>query len=220
MLDALLAGAPTGSVALLFIDLDNFKTVNDSLGHGVGDQLLTRDVPAARATRSGVTTLLARFGGDEFIVVMLGARRAGDVRPGGVAERLRGRSARPVDVEGTELFVTGEHRVLHEPSRPGDRGDDLLRDADAAMYRAKARGRDCVEAFAPVPHESTGARAAHRRPSCAGASSGARSCPYFQPIVELRRVTSSGSRCWPAGCTPTGACWRRRSSCRSPRRPG
>ena len=135
--------------------------------------------------------------------------------PSGCATRSR----EAVDVEGTELFVTAEHRLRRSTTATGVTAADLLRDADAAMYRAKARGRDCVEAFAPGTHETT-VLALRTATELRRGSSAARSCPYYQPIVELTTGHVTGSRRWPAGCTPTVGCWRPTSSSRWPRRPG
>ena len=182
--DSLLAGAPAGSVALLFIDLDNFKTVNDSLGHGIGDQLLT--VMTRRLGESVARgALLGRFGGDEFIVVVTSASDAPGQRfnPGRIAERLRDTLREAVDVEGTELFVTASigYSVNH---REGTTAAELLRDADGAMYRAKARGRDCVEAYAVGSHETTALALRTATQLRRGIERG-EIVPYYQPIVEL-----------------------------------
>jgi len=182
--DSLLAGAPAGSVALLFIDLDNFKTVNDSLGHGIGDQLLT--VMARRLGESVARgALLGRFGGDEFIVVVTSVSDAPGQRfnPGRIAERLRDTLREAVDVEGTELFVTASigYSVNH---REGTTAAELLRDADGAMYRAKARGRDCVEAYAVGSHETTALALRTATQLRRGIERG-EIVPYYQPIVEL-----------------------------------
>jgi diguanylate cyclase (GGDEF)-like protein/PAS domain S-box-containing protein len=190
--DARLAGAPSGSVALLFIDLDNFKTVNDSLGHGIGDQLLT--VMSRRLGDAvGRGALLGRFGGDEFIVVLSAAAADPDdptavgpaprFDPGAVAEELRDTVRQAVDIEGTELFVTASigYSVNHGE---GTTAAELLRDADGAMYRAKSRGRDCVEAYAVGAHETTAFALRTATQLRRGIDRG-EIVPYYQPIVEL-----------------------------------
>ena len=190
--DARLAGAPSGSVALLFIDLDNFKTVNDSLGHGIGDQLLT--VMSRRLGDAvGRGALLGRFGGDEFIVVLTAAAADPDdpttvgpaprFDPGAVAEELRDTVRQAVDIEGTELFVTASigYSVNHGE---GTTAAELLRDADGAMYRAKSRGRDCVEAYAVGAHETTALALRTATQLRRGIDRG-EIVPYYQPIVEL-----------------------------------
>jgi len=182
--DAMLAAAPAGSVALLFIDLDNFKTVNDSLGHGIGDQLLA--VMARRLGEAvGRNVLLGRFGGDEFILVVRAPDDAHDRRrfdPAGVAERLRDTVRQAVDVEGTELFVTAS--IGYSVNREGSTAAELLRDADGAMYRAKSRGRDCVEAYAVGSRETTALALRTATQLRRGVERG-EIVPYYQPIVEL-----------------------------------
>jgi diguanylate cyclase (GGDEF)-like protein/PAS domain S-box-containing protein len=176
--DAVLADSAVGDVAVLFIDLDNFKVVNDSLGHEIGDTLLT--VMSVRLREVvGPDAELARFGGDEFIVVLRdGARDAMEV-----AERVRNAVRAAVDVEGTELFVSTSIGVSVN-DRDGVKAAELLRDADAAMYRAKARGRDCIEAFAPGTHETTVLALRTASELRRGLERG-EIVPYFQPIVEL-----------------------------------
>ena len=179
--DALLDQSPSGEVALLFIDLDNFKAVNDSLGHGIGDTLLTEMTDRLRAA-VGPDDILARFGGDEFIVVLTSVDST-DRDPVAVAEQLRAALRDAVTVEGTELFVSSSIGVSIN-DRDGVTAADLLRDADAAMYRAKARGRDCVERFAPGTHETTVLALRTANELRRGLDRG-EIVPYFQPIVEL-----------------------------------
>ena len=176
--DELLTDAAVGDIAMLFIDLDNFKAVNDSLGHGIGDTLLTAMSVRLRDV-VGEEAVLARFGGDEFIVVLRHPERD----PMAVAEELRAAVRRAVVVEGTELFVSTSIGVSVN-DREGVTAADLLRDADAAMYRAKARGRDCVEAFAPGTHETTVLALRTATELRRGLERG-EIVPYFQPIVEL-----------------------------------
>lgn len=136
-------------LALLFIDLDNFKRINDSLGHLVGDTLL-RTV-ATRITASlRNTDVVARFGGDEF-VVLLANLAAGDqqVRDAEeVAQKLLTVISAPVDAEGRPLSVTPSVGIALYPS-DGSTSEELVKHADSAMYLAKARGRANVQLFEP-----------------------------------------------------------------------
>jgi diguanylate cyclase (GGDEF)-like protein/PAS domain S-box-containing protein len=170
-----LATADVGDVAVLFVDLDHFKTINDSLGHEVGDQMLQA---VASRLRSALRDhdVLARFGGDEFIVVMQG-------EPVDVAERLRKAIHPPVQVGEHELFITASigYATNHEP---GMSPNDLMRDADAAMYRAKARGRDCHEPYEAGGFES-GVQALRTAGELRRGIERGEVVPYFQPIVEL-----------------------------------
>ena len=136
------------TVGLLFVDLDHFKVVNDSLGHDAGDQLLC-DVAQrlAGCLREGDT--LARLGGDEFTVLMPDIAGAQDAAT--VASRIESRLEPPFELPGQSVFVTASIGIatgvaLH------DRSDALLRDADAAMYEAKARGRARHALFDPTMH--------------------------------------------------------------------
>jgi len=142
-LEVALAGAPRGdAVGALFIDLDHFKVINDSLGHDVGDELLVQ--VAARLTdvlRRGDT--LGRLGGDEFMVIS-GSRPD----PGEhvlLAERLGTAFEQPFIVRGDELAVSASIGVAYGDADADSRA--LVRDADAAMYRAKSLGRARCELF-------------------------------------------------------------------------
>jgi diguanylate cyclase (GGDEF)-like protein len=128
-------------VAVLFVDLDGFKQVNDSLGHAAGDAVL---VAAADRLRSVVRAgdLVARFAGDEFVVLCVGAPGAGDVLAPALAARLRDALARPIPVGDTSVTVSASIGIAVAAGGPGadtiDRDpDELLRRADLAMYRSK-----------------------------------------------------------------------------------
>ncbi len=130
--DRVAAAIEAGGATVLLVDLDDFKTVNDSLGHNVGDELLVA-VAAALRTATGPDSLPARLGGDEFAVLLTGAEVAGET----VADRILAQLSGPV----------GAHRLLVHASigiasaRPGTEPDELLRHADIAMYAAKQRGK-------------------------------------------------------------------------------
>ncbi|HEX8477000.1 MAG TPA: EAL domain-containing protein [Telluria sp.] len=132
-------------LAVMFIDLDRFKTVNDTLGHHVGDALLKKVAMAmARRLRHGDT--LARLGGDEFIVLLENV--AGEAGAAQVAEKLMTMFEQPFVVAEHELFVTGSVGISLYP----DDADDLnmlIRNADVAMYQAKARGRNNFQFYSP-----------------------------------------------------------------------
>ena len=125
-----------GKVAVLFTDLDNFKYVNDSLGHKAGDNLL---VEVARRIVSCVRPedTVARLGGDEFVVLLEGVTDVTEATD--VAGRIARELASPFSLGGQEVFVTTSTGIVL--GGPG-KAEDLLRDADVAMYRGKEAGRD------------------------------------------------------------------------------
>lgn len=175
-----LASSPVGCTAVLFIDLDNFKVVNDSLGHSTGDQLLRGMTQRLRAVLRD-HDMLSRFGGDEFMVLLSDYQQ--DESPADAAQRLRREIARPLTIDGVELFVTGSIGIA-VADRAELTASDLLRDADAAMYRAKARGRDCVEVFAQGVHDASVTTLRTTNELRRGLERD-EVVPYYQPIVDL-----------------------------------
>lgn len=134
-------------VAVLLLDLDGFKRVNDSLGHAAGDQLLrVIGDRIQNSVRSGET--VARLGGDEFAIVLEMMRSDDD--PQNLAERLLTNIAAPVDLSGREVAVNVSIGIA--VAEPGEDDDTLLRNADAAMYAAKSLGKHRVRRFDPSMH--------------------------------------------------------------------
>jgi diguanylate cyclase (GGDEF)-like protein len=167
-------------VAVLFLDLDGFKQVNDRLGHEAGDRLL-QEVAArlSRLTRSGDT--LARLGGDEFVMVLVDLLRSKDVV--GVAGKIVAALHEPFVLPGQGLHVTASVGVSFAPG-DGVEADVLVANADAAMYRAKEKGGDTFELFTP----DLSRRAADRRALAAelGRALGQGELSLaFQPVVDL-----------------------------------
>ena len=130
-------------IAVLFVDLDRFKAVNDSLGHDVGDHVLTE---VARRLRAAIrpSDLVARLAGDEFVVVCAGLH--GQVDALGLADRISAEVSRPISVGSRDVVVTASIGIA-QIDDDGVTADQLLRDADMAMYRAKERGSDRIEVF-------------------------------------------------------------------------
>ena len=132
-----------GQIALLFVDLDHFKEINDAYGHDAGDELLVQ-VGARLTALSRRIDTVARFGGDEFVVLSDTLRTADDVCA--IADRIVRRLSEPFVVEGRELCISASVGV----SVTGDAdfgGESLVRNADAAMYQAKERGRNNYQFF-------------------------------------------------------------------------
>ncbi len=131
-----------GQVAALFIDLDHFKQVNDTLGHAAGDELLGLVARAIQGCLRG-NDIAGRFGGDEFVVVCPALGLPTDATI--VADRIRRRLAAPFIVHGTEVFVGASIGVAIADHRSD--AADLLAESDTAAYRAKERGRNRIEIF-------------------------------------------------------------------------
>lgn len=173
--------------AVLFIDLDRFKNINDSLGHMVGDQLLNAIAHRLEiCLRDGDT--IARLGGDEFTILLDGIKDYSDAQR--VAERVQEVLEQPFNLAGRELFVTASVGIKY--SSDGDeQPEDLLRDADTAMYCAKALGKAQSQVFDANMHkraltlleiESDLRRAIEREEFDV----------HYQPIVSLESGRISG----------------------------
>lgn len=132
-----------GRLAVMFVDLDKFKHVNDTLGHAAGDQLL-RTVGARLAQCVRDADTVARLGGDEFVLLL--DDPAGENAPAQVAERVARRLGEPVTLGGHEHVVTGSIGISIYPD-DGVHAEELLRQADIAMYRAKEGGRNGFQFF-------------------------------------------------------------------------
>ena len=155
------------SFAILFIDLDRFKRINDTLGHSVGDELLKsvaeRLGDCIRSTdmleRTGICTQdyvdLARLGGDEFIIMLYGVKTEGDISS--VASRIISVLTPPFNCSGHQFVVTPSIGIATYP-QDGKSGEELLMNADSAMYRAKAAGRNNFKFYS----ETMRTRSLHR----------------------------------------------------------
>jgi diguanylate cyclase (GGDEF)-like protein/PAS domain S-box-containing protein len=144
---------PDYQFAVLFLDLDRFKLVNDSLGHAIGDQLL---VHVARRLEECMRPgdIVARLGGDEFTVLLEDVPDASNAVQ--IAERILARVGMPLSLSGHEVYSTVSIGIaLSSPAY--EAADDLIRDADAAMYRAKSLGKARYELFAEKARDSSSA---------------------------------------------------------------
>jgi diguanylate cyclase (GGDEF)-like protein/PAS domain S-box-containing protein len=171
---------PERLTAVLFLDLDRFKIVNDSLGHLVGDDLLIQ-IASSLAGALRPSDTIARVGGDEFAILLEGGRDVGDaVR---VAERIHERLTAPIVLGSQELFASASIGIaVHTPEYK--RPEDLLRDADTAMYRAKSSGRACHVVFNKVMHRFVMARLQLETDLRRAVERGQLRV-YYQPFVDL-----------------------------------
>ncbi len=174
--------------AILFLDIDRFKVINDGLGHAIGDILLTsfaeRMTAALRIgdtlTRSSGT--IARFGGDEFVLLLDNVKEASGATL--VAERIQNALKDPFKIEGNEIYTTVSIGIA--VSDGGDlTPEEFVRNADTAMYRAKAAGKARFEMFDADMHSKAMARIELEN-EMHSAIERNEFIPYFQPIVTLK----------------------------------
>ena len=163
-------------IAVAFLDLDDFKTVNDSLGHAAGDELL---VAVAQRVRESVRTsdTTARLGGDEFAVLL------DDIEDVAVpAQRILQSVAKPIELEGNAVVVNGSVGIaLHEP---GQTAADLLRNADVAMYKAKGEGKGAFKAFDESMHGAASERFVLKNELLTAVANDELRL-HYQPIMDL-----------------------------------
>ncbi len=175
------------SLAVLSIDLDRFKSVNDSLGHPVGDKLLCEVARRlAGCVRDGDT--VARFGGDEFIVLQIGDQQPRDAEA--LARRLADAVARPYMIEGREIVIATSVGISVSPT-DGTDAHQLLKNADLALYRAKHEGRGTYRFFEPVMDSELQARRSLEL-DLRHALDRNELDIHYQPIVDLKTGTVAG----------------------------
>jgi diguanylate cyclase (GGDEF)-like protein/PAS domain S-box-containing protein len=178
---------PAQLTIVLFMDIDRFKIVNDSLGHLVGDELLVQIAASlSAALRPGDT--IARVGGDEFAILLDGAKDAADAEQ--IAARIHDRLSTPLNLHGHEVFLTasiGIAVLTPEYERP----EDLLRDADTAMYRAKSMGPACHVMFNHGMHQFVMARLQLETDLRRALERGQLQV-WYQPFIDLRTGEVSG----------------------------
>lgn len=173
-------------VAVVFMDIDHFKDVNDSLGHGIGDRLL-QEISARLSACVSASDTVARYGGDEFVMVI--PESGEQDRLTDVLARASQAFAKPVWIDDTEFYVETSIGVACFPNDGGD-PETLLRRADLAMYRAKSNGRNSLQRFSPDLGRRADERLALSRRMRAALANGEFRLEY-QPQVDLHmnRVT-------------------------------
>ena len=168
-------------IGVLFLDLDKFKRINDSLGHDNGDQLL-REIAKRLRNRLRGEEVVARFGGDEFTMLIGPLKNADEASH--VAQRVVSAFAEPVQLQAQELYASTSIGISIYPDDASDAAD-LIKNADTAMYAAKSFGRNCYKFYDPSMNESTLAKlefdAAMRRGLARGEF-----LLHYQPRIDTR----------------------------------
>jgi diguanylate cyclase (GGDEF)-like protein/PAS domain S-box-containing protein len=170
-------------VAVLFMDLDDFKTINDSLGHAAGDQLLVA-LAERLVGRLRTADTAARLGGDEFGVLLEDGGDDG-LTAADVAGRILETLEEPFDLDGTEVYARASIGIsVAEPDDPVGSADELLRNADVAMYMAKEGGKARYQLFEPAMHD-TALRRLELRAAMQRAIDHDEFRLFYQPVIEL-----------------------------------
>ena len=183
---ALTRSAREEQIAIIFLDLDNFKTVNDTFGHLEGDRLLTTVADRLLNASRGSDTV-ARIGGDEFAVLLEGIQQDEDIMV--VVRRILGSMQLPVPLQGREITISVSIGIARP--RGDERIDELLRNADVAMYKAKEDGKGCYAVFEPSMYAALLARLELATDLRQAVDQGEFRVLY-QPIVELESGTITG----------------------------
>lgn len=173
-------------LAVIFADLDNFKKVNDSLGHEMGDRLLAIAAKRlVRATRSIDT--VARLGGDEFALLIESAQTTEEIIA--LAERLLATLSQPYELERRSIPMSCSLGIAI--ACPADSAQDLLRNADLAMYKAKSAGKSCYRLYESAMHANVLERVELEVDLRRGLVEG-EVFPHYQPIIDLRSGATVG----------------------------
>ncbi len=173
--------------AVLYLDIDRFKLVNDSLGHNVGDKLIVAFANRLKDSLREIDSL-ARFGGDEFVILLEDIES--DEYASNIAERLQKDLKRPFMVSGKEVFAPASFGVVSN-TKDYDRAENIIRDADSAMYHAKEKGKAQFKVFDKKLHE----KAIHllqRETDLRKAIHSNQFENHYQPIVDLKTASLVG----------------------------
>ena len=188
--------ASSGELALLFVDLDDFKRVNDTLGHEAGDEVLSQlsmRIRLAVERLGGVGAEIARFGGDEFIVLFM----AEDIRSssGHLAESIIEEVQRPMVLRGRQVFLGASVGITLFPFDAAGAGQ-LLKNADIAMYQAKVAGKGCYRFYSKAMDQAV-ERRVQLEEELRGAWDRGEMSVHYQPIYRLadRRLMGAEALC-------------------------
>ncbi len=174
--------------AVLFIDLDRFKVINDSLGHLIGDRLLRAIAQRLKVCLRGSDTF-ARLGGDEFAILLEDIQNEKDATH--IAARIGQELKLPFNLDGHEVFATASIGILLGTQEDYDRPEEVLRDADTAMYRAKAQGKSCYELF-DIGMRDRAIALLHLENDLRRAVENQEFQLHYQPIVSLKDQKITG----------------------------
>ncbi len=175
-------------IAVLFMDLDDFKTINDSLGHAAGDQLL-REVGDRLKEALRAADTAARLGGDEFAILLEDGGEG--IQAVDVADRVMQMLEEPFALEGKEVYVRASVGIaVAEGERLGD-AEELLRNADVAMYMAKEKGKGRYQVFEPAMHD-TALKRLELKADLQRALEHGEFVLHYQPVIELESGNISG----------------------------
>jgi diguanylate cyclase (GGDEF)-like protein len=199
--EQLVEAAQRGPVGVLFIDLDRFKLVNDTLGHAFGDEVL-QEVAARLLAAVDAPALVARFGGDEFTVLVPEPESPAELVA--FADRLLGVIAQPYEIRGTRIDLRASAGAALGNQTDDLRPQALVRDADSALYHAKDRGRGRVELFDDYLL-AAGAERVRVEAVLREALEHGRIGVHFQPAVRLSDGAVVGMEALARCATPSGA---------------
>ncbi len=168
--------------AVLFLDIDRFKVINDSLGHIIGDQLL---IMISQRLKKHIRSIdsIARFGGDEFAILMADIKELQHVND--LSDRIQEEMRLSFSVFGHEIFATVSIGIVLSDLDDYSRPDELLRDADTAMYHAKSRGRACHVIFDSTMHAEA-ATVLRLETDLRRAMENNEFIVYYQPIISMK----------------------------------
>ncbi|HEX4331910.1 MAG TPA: EAL domain-containing protein [Usitatibacter sp.] len=181
------AGARNACVAVFFVDLDRFKSVNDTYGHVGGDRVL-KEVAERLQRMVGKSDTVSRISSDEFVLVVASFEKAGDAA--GFAGRVLCEMQRPIDIDSSSVVCTASIGIAVHPG-DGTTAGALIRNSDIAMFRAKKRGRNNFQFFLPEMHENA-VRRVRLEMALRGALAKNEFMVHYQPKIDVRTGSVTG----------------------------